>query len=182
MKKFLLFAMMLFAFQLSSAQTFTKGDTFIEGTVNFVSSDDVKTFNFNPSVGYFLTNKFAAGVTVNTQSTKTADVKTSDSFGVGVFGRYYFLNIGERFTTFSQLAITSDSDKTADTKTLNANIGLGANYFITKNLSLTLSVADLVLYASIKAGTALAVNTTTVGFSGVINPFTAPTFGLNYRF
>jgi outer membrane protein len=182
MKKFLLFAMMLFAFQLSSAQTFAKGDTFVEGTVKFVTSDDVKTFNLNPTVGYFLTDKFAAGVTVNTQSTKTAGVQTSDSFGIGVFGRCYFLNIGEHFTTFSQLAITSNSDKAADTKTLNANIGLGANYFITKNLSLVLSVADLVSYASVKAGNASAVNTTTVGFSGVTNPFATPTFGLNYRF
>jgi outer membrane protein len=115
-------------------------------------------------------------------STKTAGVQTSDSFGIGVFGRCYFLNIGEHFTTYSQLAITSNSDKAADTKTLNANIGLGANYFITKKLSLVLSVADLVSYASVKAGNASAVNTTTVGFSGVTNPFATPTFGLNYRF
>jgi outer membrane protein len=182
MKKFLLFAMMLFAFQLSSAQTFAKGDTFVEGTVKFVTSDDVKTFNLKPSVGYFLSNKFAVGVTADTQSTKVADVQTSDSFAIGVFGRCYFLNIGEHFTTFSQFAITSASDKTADTKSLNANIGLGANYFITKNLSLTLSLADLVSYASVKAGDAKAVNTTTVGFEGVTNPFTTPTIGLNYRF
>ena len=182
MKKFLLIAIAFFAFATSNAQTFSKGDTFVEGTVKFVTSDDVKTFNFNPSVGYFVTDKFAAGVTLNTQSTKVAGVKTSDSFGVGLFGRCYFLNIGEHFKTYSQLAINTNSDTTADTKTLSANIGLGANYFISKNLSLTLSVADLVSYASVKAGSASAVNTTTVGFSGVTNPFTTPTFGLNYRF
>lgn len=182
MKKFLLIAIAFFAFATSNAQTFSKGDTFVEGTVNFVTSNDVKTFNFNPSVGYFLTDKFAAGVTVNTQSTKTAGVTTSDSFGVGVFGRCYFLNIGEHFKTFSQLSITSNDDNAADTKSLNANLGLGANYFVTKNLSLTLQVANLASYASVKAGNDSAVNTTTIGFNGVTNPFTTPTFGLNYRF
>ena len=117
-----------------------------------------------------------------TQSTKTAGVTTSDSFGVGAFGRCYFLNIGEHFKTFSQLSITSNDDKAADTKSLNANLGLGANYFVTKNLSLTLQVANLASYASVKAGNASAVNTTTVGFNGVTNPFTTPTFGLNYRY
>jgi outer membrane protein len=182
MKKFLLFAMMLFAFQLSSAQTFAKGDTFVEGTVKFVTSDDVKTFNFNPSVGYFLTDKFAAVFNINTQSTKTAGVQTSDSFGVGVAGRCYFFSIGEHFRAFSQLGISTNDDKAADTKSTNINLGLGANYFVSKNLSLTLSVVDLASYASVKTGNASAVNTTTIGFSGVTNPFTTPTFGLNYRF
>jgi outer membrane protein len=186
MKNFLFAIIAIFAFATTQAQEvktgFSKGDTFIEGTVKFVTSDDVKTFNLNPSVGYFLTDKFAAGLMVNTQSTETAGVKTSDSFGVGVFGRCYFFNIGENFKTFSQLAVTSNSDKAADTKSINANIGLGANYFVSKNLSLTLSVADLVSYASVKTGSASAVNTTTVGFSGVTNPFATPTFGLNYRF
>lgn len=186
MKNFLLAIIAIFAFASAQAQTattgFSKGDTFVEGTVKFVSSDDTKTFNFNPSVGYFLTNDIAAGLTVNTQSTETDGVKTSDSFGVGAFGRYYFFNIGENFKTYSQLSINSASDKTADTKTLSSNIGFGANYFVSKNLSLTLSVADLISYTSVKAGSASAVNTTAVGFAGVTNPFTTPTFGLNYRF
>ena len=186
MKNFLFALIAIFAFATAQAQTsktsFSKGDTFVEGTVKFVTSDDVKTFNLNPSVGYFLTDKFAVGVNVNTQSTETAGVKTADSFGVGVFGRCYFFNVGEHFKTYSQLSINSASDKAADTKTLSATIGLGANYFVSKNLSLTLSVADLASYASVKTGSASAVNTTTVGFAGITNPFTTPTFGLNYRF
>jgi outer membrane protein len=182
MKKFLLFAVAFFAMQMSFAQSFSKGDTFVEGTVKYVTSDDVKTFNFNPSVGYFLTDKFAAVFTLNTQSTETAGVKTSDSFGVGVFGRCYFFSIGEHFRAFSQLGLTTNNDKAADTKSTNINLGLGANYFVSKNLSLTLSVADLASYASVKTGNASAVNTTTIGFSGVTNPFTTPFFGVNYRF
>ena len=46
MKKILFIAIALMAIQTSFAQTFSKGDTFVEGTVKFVSSDDTKTFNF----------------------------------------------------------------------------------------------------------------------------------------
>jgi|688.fasta_scaffold917788_1 outer membrane protein len=186
MKNFLFAIIAIFAFATTQAQEvkngFSKGDTFVEGTVGFVSSDNVNTFNFNPSVGYFLTNEIAAGLMVNTQSTKTAGVKTADSFGIGAFGRYFFFNIGENFKTYSQLSINSASDKTADTKTLSSNIGFGANYFVSKNLSLTLSLANLISYTSVKTGSSSAVTTTAVGFSGVTNPFTTPTFGLNYRF
>jgi outer membrane protein len=176
MKKFLFIAIALIAMQTSFAQTFSKGDTFVEGTVKFVSSDDTKTFNFNPSVGHFVTNKIAVGLSVNTENTKTAGVTTTDAFGFGVFARCYFLRIGEHFNVHSQLGV--NSDKAGDTKTLGANLGLGANYFVTKNLSLTLSVADLASYKSVKGGD----STTTVGFDGVKNPFTTPNFGVNYRF
>lgn len=160
------------AIQTSFAQTFSKGDTFVEGTVKFVSSDDTKTFNFNPTVGHFVTDKVAVGLSVNTEKT-TDDLdatKNVDSFGFGVFARCYFLRIGEHLNIHSQLGV--NSDKAGDTKTL------GANYFVTKNLSLTLSVADLASYKSVKGGD----NTTTIGFSGVTNPFTTPSFGVNYRF
>jgi len=175
MKKILFIAIALMAIQTSFAQTFSKGDTFVEGTVKFVSSDDTKTFDFNPTVGHFVTDKFALGVSLNTQSTKTDGV-TTDSFGFGAFARCYFLRIGEHFNVHSQLGL--NSDKAGDIKTLSANLGLGANYFVTKNLSLTLSVADLASYKSVKGGD----NTTTIGFSGVTNPFTTPSFGVNYRF
>lgn len=176
MKKLLFIAIALIAMQTSFAQTFSKGDTFVEGTVKFVSSNDTKTFDFNPTVGHFVTDKVAVGISVNTENTKTAGVTTTDSFGFGVFARCYFLRIGEHFNVHSQLGV--NSDKAGDTKTLSANLGLGANYFVTKNLSLTLSVADLASFKSVKDGD----STTTIGFSGVTNPFTTPTFGVNYRF
>jgi outer membrane protein len=176
MKKLLFIAIALIAMQTSFAQTFSKGDTFVEGTVKFVSSNDTKTFDFNPTVGHFVTDKVAVGISVNTENTKTAGVTTTDSFGFGVFARCYFLRIGEHFNVHSQLGV--NSDKAGDTKTLSANLGLGANYFVTKNLSLTLSVADLASFKSVKDGD----STTTIGFSGVTNPFATPTFGVNYRF
>ena len=182
MKKFLLLAIAFIAFQTSFAQTFAKGDTFVEGTVKFVTGDADKTFNFNPSVGYFATEKIAVGVELNTQSTKNAaGAKTSDSFGVGAFARCYFLSIGDHLRVYSQLGLSANDDKATDVKSTDLALGLGANYFITKNLSLTMKVADLAKFSSVKTGGASS-SETTIGFSGVTNPLNLGTFGLNYRF
>jgi outer membrane protein len=182
MKKFLFIAIAFIAFQTSNAQSFAKGDTFVEGTVSFVTGDSNETFNFNPAVGYFVTDKVAVGVELNTQSTENAaGVKTSDSFGVGAFARYYFLKIGERFNVYSQLGLGTSDDKVTDVKSTDVKAGLGANYFVTKNLSLTLKLTELARYSSVKTG-GVSANETSIGFSGVNNPFATPTFGLNYRF
>jgi outer membrane protein len=178
MKKILFIAIALMAIQTSFAQTFSKGDTFVEGTVKFVSSDDTKTFNFSPTIGHFVTDKVAVGAFLNTENTKTSGATTTDSFGFGIFARYYFLKIGEHFNVHTQYQMGLNNDTAGDIKSLSANLGLGANYFVTKNLSLTVSVADLASYKSIDGGD----STTTIGFSGVTNPFTTPSFGVNYRF
>jgi outer membrane protein len=182
MKKFLFIAIAFIAFQTSNAQSFAKGDTFVEGTVSFVSGDSNETFNFNPAVGYFVTDKVTVGVELDTQSTKNAaGVKTSDSFGVGVFARCYFLKIGEHLNVYSQLGLGTSDDKVTDVKSTDVRVGLGANYFVTKNLSLTLKLAELAKYSSVKTGD-VSANETSIGFNGVTNPFTTPTFGLSYRF
>ena len=184
MKKFLFIAIAFIAFQTSNAQSFAKGDTFVEGTVSFVTGDKNETFNFNPAVGYFVTDKVAVGVELDTQSTKdAAGAKTPDSFGVGAFARCYFLKIGEHLNVYSQLGLGTSDDKAADKKSTDVKVGLGANYFVTKNLSLTLKLANLARYSSVKKA-GVTTNETEIGFAGVTNPFNGdtPTFGLNYRF
>ena len=190
MKKFLFIAIAFIAFQTSNAQSFAKGDKFVEGTVKFVTGDGNETFNLNPAVGYFLTDKVAVGSEVNTQSTNNeAGVKISDSFGIGVFARSYFLKIGDHLNVYSQLGLSindtklytdEDGTKPGD-KSTNIAFGLGANYFVTNSLSLTLKLADLARYSSSKED-GVTSNETTIGFSGITNPFATPTFGLNYRF
>lgn len=178
MKKLILLAIAFIAFQTSFAQKFSKGDTFVEGTVKFVSSDTEDTFNLNPAVGYFLTDKFAVGAELNTQSTKDgAGVKTSDSFGVGVFARCFFLEVN-KLQVYSQLGVSTNDDKITTEKSTQAALGLGANYFITNKLSLTMKVAELASYRAISGGD----NRLAVGFEGVNNRFSLASLGLNYRF
>ena len=138
MKKLILLAIAFIAFQTSFAQKFSKGDTFVEGTVKFVSSDAEKTFDFNPSVGHFLTDKVAVGIDVDTQSTKNAaGVKTSDSFGLGAFARCYFLEVN-KLHVYSQLRLSTNDDKATDDKATDV-----------KDTTLDLGLPTLVSKASI---------------------------------
>jgi outer membrane protein len=178
MKKFLFIATALFALQFSNAQSFAKGDKFLEGTFMFKTSDAEDTFNFNPSVGYFLTDKFAVGANFTTETTKDSNGnKTNQILGASVFARCYFLNIGEHLRVHSQLGVGTSNDKITETSTTSATLGLGINYFISKNLSLTLNAADIFSYESTEG-----TDSTQIGFEGINNPFNVATLGLNYRF
>lgn len=57
----------------------------------------------------------------------------------------------------------------------NANLGLGVNYFVTKNLALSANLANLASYN-------FETESFNVGFSGVENPFNTTRFGVLYKF
>jgi hypothetical protein len=89
------------------------------------------------------------------------------------------MKIGNCLTAFSQLDVTNNSTKVSDVKTtsLGVNLGLGLNCSVSKRLALTMSLADLITYEKIGD-----VSTTTIGFTGVNNPFATGKVGLLYRF
>jgi outer membrane protein len=154
---------------------FKKSDKMLEGTVSLTKATDVKaTWTLNPTVGYFVTNRVAVGL--SGQLGETADVKT---INVGAFARCYFMNIGQHAHIFSQLGVASNSTTDAGVKTTSttAGLGIGANYFVSPKLALSMKVADLVSYANSGSNSTL-----TVGFEGVTNPFTTGSFGVLYKF
>lgn len=172
-QKVLSLAALLFAAVLTT--TAQKHSKFVTGTVSYTKSTDVKaSYNITPAVGYFVTDKFAVGVLGSFG--ETATTKTSN---VGVFGRCNYLTIGKNCQLFSQLNLTANSETEAgvEVKATTINLGLGANYFITKKLALTTTVADLINYVSIGGA-----STTTIGFTGVTNPFSVAKFGVQYNF
>jgi outer membrane protein len=167
---------LLAAVTFTNAQGFKKADKFVEGTVSYTKETDMDAeYSVSPTIGYFVTDRFAVGVS-GTIGRTSADVKTT---GVSVFGRCYVLNIGKNFKTFSQLtAGTNTADATGvKTTTTSVNIGLGANYFVSNRLALTMNVADLVNYSKVEDA-----STFTVGFNGVTNPFSLASFGVLYKF
>ena len=118
MKK-LLFAAALVAFGFTAnaqeEQTFgfAEGDVIVEGNLGFNSENDKNTeietsaFEFNPKVGYFLSDDLAVGVQLMLDTDKEtdgmADTETkTTTFGAGVFARYYFLDLGKRFKTYGE--------------------------------------------------------------------------------
>jgi len=163
MKKqvFLLAAIVCLASLTTIAQKSTK---FVTGTVSYSKSTDVEaTYAVSPTLGYYVTPKVSVGITG--EIGKAGDTKTVN---VGVFGRCDFMKVGKSCDVFSQVTLMNETSTVADVKTteFNANLGLGANYLINSKWALTMHVADLISYES-----ADGKYTTTIGFSGVENPF-----------
>ena len=218
MKKVILSAAALFAFALSvqaqEAETpafgFAEGNIIIEGNLSFGSTKDEdvagetkeSNFNFNPKAGYFLTNKFAVGVELGIGSTKeeespvgapTDEFKTN-TFSAGVFGRYYFLDLGQRFKTYAELGVGFGSSKnefngteTSKVNGVNAGFDLGINYFVTQSFAINFGLANVLSYTSATAeDPATSEETKTNTFEGNLNVFnnffSTAQFGLTYKF
>jgi outer membrane protein len=172
MKKILLILVAMLGITATAQTGFKKSDKFVEGTFSYEKAKDVDaTWTFNPTVGYFLTDKTAVGVSVEAGKNVTGN---TTSFGV--FARHYFLNVGKDFKVFTNLKVENTNPTVGDSFA-TTNLGLGVNYFVTKNLALSANLADL-------AGYNFETEAFNVGFDGVENPFTndTPTFGVLYKF
>ncbi|RKD14404.1 hypothetical protein BCY91_07980 [Pelobium manganitolerans] len=193
----------------ASAQDFgfKKGDVLLEGSVGFSVEDNknteekVTSFNFVPKAGYFISDKVAIGLGLGFVSTKDEDYSTggstdkTNSFGIGVFGRYYFLEIGKRFKTYgeaglgysyikSETEVAGNTVEGPKTNTIDFNVGVGANYFITERLALNVGLTNLINIGSSKVDASGAKATTNYGvqLGSINNIFDMATFGLAYKF
>ena len=200
MKKILLSALAVFAFGAANAQEeggfgFSKGDVIVEGNLS-VSSNSVSSGNstttttsyaFRPVGGYFITDKFAVGLGLNIASEKGSGSAETNTFGVTAAGRYYFLNLGQRFKVYGQagLGFDSISTKPGDAKStdIGFNAGLGVNYFLTKSIAINFGLTDVFSVKNHKVkdvdGSETKVNLSVNSFK---NFFTEPTFGLTFKF
>ena len=205
MKKIILSLVAVFAFGIASAQDgdfgFKKGNLFLEGNLKLGSVTEntsgtekkTNTFEFTPQAGYFLSDKFAVGlgIGVGSEKIKVAGNQTSKSnnFGFGFFGRYYFLELGQRFKVygqgnvaldFSSLQTGSGTDK-AKATTFGVGAGLGINYFVTPKLAINFGLADVVSFNTTKPKDGEASNEFKVNINEFNNFFGSnATFGLTY--
>jgi len=177
---------------------FGEGDIFIEGMVNFSSTNDKNSdektngFGISPKAGYFLNDDLAVGAMLSYDSNKTevsgTDISKYNTFGAGVFARYYVLDLGERFKTYSEFGIgyATSNDKIADLKenTIGAGLDLGINYFVTEKIALSFGLKNILSFSSSKydVSGAKAVTDFNLGFGDVANPFGGNVnFGLLYK-
>jgi outer membrane protein len=203
MTKLLFAAMAVFAFGFTNAQEemsaygFSSGDIIIEGNVRFGSTNDKNSetksssFNFAPKAGYFLSEDLVVGVKLGIGSTKVTVVGTTTSeysnVGAGVFGRYYFLDLGERFKTYSELNVgfNSNKDKISDIKynIISSGVGLGMNYFVKKNIAISFGLTDIISYGTEKSDVsgAKSVNSLNGNVNVFNNFFTTAQFGLMFK-
>lgn len=205
MKKVLLSAVAILGFTFANAQEeatetpafgFAQGDLFVEGNLGFSSTNnkntEVKTngFEFNPAVGYFISDKFAVGVELMIGSDKTevagTDTSKYSNFGAGVFGRYYFLDLGQRFKTYAQAGVNFGTEKesVSDYKAngFGLGAGLGMQYFVTPKMAINFGLSDVLSYTSYKADGAEAETAFTGNVNVFNNFFSAAQFGLTYKF
>jgi outer membrane protein len=185
---------------------FGKGEVIVEGNLGLSTSDNKNSeikethFNFTPKVGYFFTDKIAAGINLNV-GTSTEDhygideKETANSFGAGIFGRYYFLELGSRFKTYAELNAdyhTSKSEyndngsttKSPKTNAFGVNGGVGANYFLTDKIAVNFALSNVIGFNTYKVDTdgAEAVNSFGLNLNQYNNFFDAATFGLTFKF
>ena len=195
---------------------FSQGNIMLEGNLGFSSNketnsdstgdiDETKTssFNFNPKAGYFVTDKIAVGVELMMGSGKTemtvfgppnvTSETTNNSFGAGVFARYYFLELGERFKTYAEAGLGFGSAKweangVETQKDSNFGLGfdLGMNYFVTEKMAINFGLANVLGFNSTTSEFPGGDETTNSGINGNLNVFNnffdTPTFGLTYKF
>lgn len=209
MKKLVLVAtLVVFGFSNLAAQeedsmfNFANSDIFLEGNLGYSSLNDKNTeekssqFNFNPKVGYFLSEDFAIGVQLGLGSSKLTDdladtEVTNSRFNAGVFGRYYFLDLGKRFKTFTELGLNYNSTKNEidgvddDFKTngFGAGVGLGINYFVKENIAITFGLSDVLSYRTNKvdAEGAESVSQLNANVNVFNNFFETAQFGLLFK-
>lgn len=207
MKKIVLTLAALTAFTFASAQEgetstfgFSEGNIMLEGNIMYNSTNDKNTetktseFEFNPKVGYFLTDDIALGVELGIGSNNTeidgTETEKGSYFNAGVFGRYYFLDLGERFKTYGELGLgmTSSKDGIDDAEVkyngFNAGVGLGINYFVTESFAINFALTDILAYNSEKADFDGAENESSLNANVNVfnNFFTTAQFGLTFKF
>ena len=206
MKKIVLAAMIALGAVSANAQEygFNEGDVIVEGMLGYNSTDDtqdeVKTsnFTFTPKAGYFITNNFALGLELGFGSNKrddygsTPSVEKDNVMGIGVFGRYYFAELGQRFKVYSELGVgylsykneLEDGNGTTENKASGFGIdaGLGFNYFVTPKVAINFALSDLIGYNTYKPENGEATNNFYVNINNFNNFFDAARFGLTFKF
>lgn len=186
---------------------FDQGNVFLEGSFSFSSyknnNEPVTTrtgFVFTPKVGYFVTEDLAVGVQLGVSSYKekvevlnTSVEEKTTGLEAGVFGRYYFLDLGQRFKTYAELGVNFGGTKyddgidgTDDRKIngIGAGIGLGINYFVTEKMAISFGLSDILSYRTSKVDVdgAESENNFNANINVFNNFFATAQFGMLYKF
>jgi len=202
MKKIILTAVAVFALSFAYAQEkketgfgYAKGDIILGGIfkssslTDGINGGDTKTssLTIGPDVNYFMTDNVALELGISLGTTKYADGKSGTTYTVLVGERYYFLNLGERFKTYTNFGLKFVSDDNnigvGDNNTISLGVGagIGMNYFITSRIAIDFGLANIIDYKAISKG-ANSSTSFDVNLNEFNNFFSKPTFGVSYKF
>lgn len=210
MKKFVLSVIAVAGIAFAShAQNFgfEKGNLILEGNVGASSNDNKNSetrqssFTVAPALGYFISDKFAVGIKPGFTQSKTTNYSgsndtftKSNTYGGAIYGRYYFLDLGNRFKTYTELDLgyaTSGNEtgngtttiKSDRTNTIGASAGLGANFFVTERIAIGYQFTNLISFSSSKVNnsSAKAVNSFNLNLNNFDNFFSTGQFSLTFK-
>lgn len=174
--------------------TFQHGNKFIEGGISVSTVKDASNaYSLNPKFGYFVSDKVAIGLDMNisgsTFDKNTPTERKNNSFGIGAFARYYFLELdSKRFKAYGEAGLGYNHTKTTILDTndtvngIKANITVGLNYFFTKKWAATFALADILTYNNSNPEDGTSAATFNLNVNLFNNIFAQPKFGLLYKF
>lgn len=181
---------------------FQISDTNVSGKVTGVPDFKITTFQVTPKIGYMLSDKFAVGASVGFGKVGTdnelfsgidySGAKYIKTTYAGVFARYYFLELGKRFKTYTEVGI-GYSQGVADVATkevkatgIAAGLDLGFNYFVTSNLAISFNLGNVFSYSNhngkVDGNKVVTTSNTNANVNVFNNIFDNATFGLTYKF
>lgn len=201
MKKIILTVAAVFAFGFANAQDkkestgfgYAKGDVVLGGNIMTMSSTSdngtgsVKTSSstIGPDVAYFISDNLALELGVTLGSAKNAAGVKGSTSDIAVGARYYFLNLGERFKTYTNFGLnfgSNDNNGVGDkTSSLGFGAGIGMNYFLTSRVAINFGLGNIISYNSSKTGSA-KTSDVMINLNEFNNFFSKPTFGVSYKF
>jgi outer membrane protein len=196
MKKIILSAIAVCAFGFANAQDkdsygFAKGDMYLGGSISYLSEDNggVKTTSntIAPEFGYFISDNLALTAGLDLISSEDAAGDKTKETVIKIGGRYYFLNVGERFKTYTNFGLESGSNDNGGngaekTSTLGLGAGIGVNYWITSKWAVDFGLNDVFDYTSSKTGDVKSTKMSLDINNKYNNIFAAAKLGLIYKF
>jgi hypothetical protein len=148
MKKLILFSLFAITTSVASSQL-NKGQWLIGGEANFTSSNFESSNNesktsiirLSPKAGYFIIDKFAAGLRFGYDRTKVSNAFTYNTYSVAPFARYYFLPKEQKVNLFADASYSLNSSKQelGGSERMNSNgylIQAGPAIFLNQSVAL----------------------------------------------
>jgi len=167
---------------------FAEGDLFVSGSLGYNSTKmgDFKTntFEFSPSVGYFITENIALELNLLVGTSTDEDDDKSSNFGAGLGATYFFTPASQfSFTVgagvaYSTFKFEPDGGDEFKSNAFGVVVAPGVNYFISDDFALRASIGAL-SYTSDKADVDGAEAENTFGLNLDLSDIN---FGIIYKF
>lgn len=133
---------------ISSNAQITKGNWMVGGSGSFyqtqLKSENTSTSNIGielrPNIGYFFTDKFAAGVSPLFAYSKPEGGSSVTSYGVGPYIRYYLLNTEKTVNVLTHIGYSYLANSNTNNKSTALDFRAGPVIFFNSSVALEMTI------------------------------------------